>query len=41
MYIVLYRFIPNVYKYIENHQSQQTFDGHSGENPNRKNVCPP
>ena len=38
MYIVLYRFIPNVYKYVENHQNQQTFDGHSSENPN---VCPP
>ena len=41
MYIVLYRLIPNVYKYVENHQNQQTFDGHSSKNPNRKNVCPP
>ena len=41
MYIVLYRFIPNVYKYVENYQNQQTFDGHSSKNPNRKNVCPP
>jgi hypothetical protein len=38
MYIVLYRFIPNVYNYVENHQKQQIFDGHCSKNPNRRNI---
>ena len=32
MYIVLYRFIPNVYNYVKNHQNRQIFDGHSSKN---------
>ena len=36
----VYRFIPNVYRYVENHQNQQTFDGHSSKNPNRKKCMP-
>ena len=31
MYIVLYKFIPNVYNYVKNHQSRQIFDGHSSK----------
>ena len=31
MYIVLNRFIPNVYNYVKNHQSRQIFDGHSSK----------
>ena len=31
MNFVLYRFIPNVYNYVKNHQNQQIFDGHSSK----------